>query len=697
LARYIAIPCFLKFFIIFTKTQITQHMHLVFPTLRTTALWLFLSVFFAFSLQAQQEPEPPIKFGKLSDADRAFTKYEKDTDANAVVLCDFGKTRVFYDDQVGFYVQYTRHRRIKIFKKEGIEYANNQIILALGREKVLSLKAASYNLENGRWLETKMDKTSIFEEKYNEYNKQVKFTIPNVKEGSIIEYEYFLSKDSYQVKDWYFQGVLPRVYSEYRFQCPNYFGYTRISQGFTPYTINEHNTVRFAQTGMASIGKTNPLYDYNLEMYRWVQKDVPAFKDETYIASSENYLTKIEFQLAYYQFPGGIVEKFFTTWEDLVKKLGEDEKFGKRLKKSGAGEDLVKAITQNKTDPKERAQAIYDYVKSTYKWNGEYDCVAQQSLKDLMKSKTGSSADINLFLINLLKTNGLEAQPILISTRSNGILNPAYPILSKFDDVIATVKIGAEDILLDATNPVRPMNMLPYSALNGDGVLVNISEKTFKWVPLQNSFKATSYLNIETSIGSDNQLTADISNIERGYDALNAMKTIKDKNEESFFKETYKKLLANGKIIAQSTENNGTEVFKSKIKITTSDYIDVAGNLIYFNPMLNFGLENTPFKALERQYSIDFVYPKEEIYQFSLTIPKGYKATELPKSTRLAWKDGSLKFDYIVEATDQKIVIKSKTSLKNSIFTPDAYAQLRDFYGKMTAKHAEQIILTKIK
>ncbi len=117
--------------------------------------------------------------------------------------------------------------------------------------------------------------------------------------------------------------------------------------------------------------------------------------------------------------------------------------------------------------------------------------------------------------------------------------------------------------------------------------------------------------------------------------------------------------------------------------------------MLYLNPILSFGTKENPFKAQERQYPVDFVHPKDETYLFSLTIPKDYKVSEVPKSTRIAWQDGSIKFDYIVDVTEQKIAIKTKTVLKNPVFSAAAYPELRDFYGKIAAKHNEQIVLIK--
>jgi Domain of Unknown Function with PDB structure (DUF3857)/Transglutaminase-like superfamily len=667
--------------------------------LHVTLSWWGIALLFlvAHTTHAQKEPEPPITFGKLSEADKSITKYDKDPDATAVVLCDYGKSEVQFDQTAGFFMKYSCNRRIKIFKQEAAnQYANGQILLSIpSREALISLKATAYNLENGHWMETKMDKSSIFQEKYDENRKQVKFSIPNVKAGTIIEYEYSLNKDSHRVRDWYFQSNIPKIHSEYRFTTPNYFGYTLIFYGFTPFAINDKIEEITYETGANSMAGRSTTH--KTEKYRWVQQHVPAFKDEVYIASSEDYLSRVEFQLAYYQFPRGMMETYFSTWEDLVKKLRESEYFGRKTKKSGTSEDIIKEITQGKNDSKEKVQAIYDYVKNTYKWNERHDFIAEQSLKDLQKSKLGTSADINMALISLLKTCDMDANPILISTRDNGKINPQYPILDKFDDVIAHVKIGNEELILDATDPVRPMNMLPYDALNGNGFFINMNDKTFKWLPLQNSFKAMKHTTVDVTIDDAQQMTTNIAKVDRGYDAIGAMKTIKNKGENEFFKEIYKDFLANGKMIEKKVENNGTEVLKYNAKLTTTDFIETSGNLIYLNPMLSFGVKENPFKAQSRQYPVDFVHPKDDTYLFSLAIPKGYKMSEVPKSTRMAWQDGSVKFDYIVDVTEQKIAIKTKIVLKNPIFSAASYPELRDFYGKIAAKHNEQIVLTKIK
>ena len=55
-----------------------------------------------------------------------------------------------------------------------------------------------------------------------------------------------------------------------------------------------------------------------------------------------------------------------------------------------------------------------------------------KSVKDLLSSKTGNSAEINLFLAGMLNAAGIEAYPVITSTRSNGKIQSDYPFLQPF-------------------------------------------------------------------------------------------------------------------------------------------------------------------------------------------------------------------------------------------------------------------------
>ena len=126
--------------------------------LRSTILCV-LSTIFSLSLFAQ---DAPIKFGKIEMADLQMKVYPKDTAAEAVILCDYGQSYHQYNSTVGLQMIYERHRRIKIFKKSGYEWATHSIATSnsksgSGKEFVNDLRGATYNLIDGKMVTDKLN------------------------------------------------------------------------------------------------------------------------------------------------------------------------------------------------------------------------------------------------------------------------------------------------------------------------------------------------------------------------------------------------------------------------------------------------------------------------------------------------------------------------------------------------------------
>ena len=95
--------------------------------MRTLILTFCLAVLVNLSANCQQDE---MKFGKIDMDELTMTVYQKDTTANAVVLGDYGNVFFKYNISDGnWYLYFERHRRIKILKKPGYDWANHEIFL----------------------------------------------------------------------------------------------------------------------------------------------------------------------------------------------------------------------------------------------------------------------------------------------------------------------------------------------------------------------------------------------------------------------------------------------------------------------------------------------------------------------------------------------------------------------------------------
>jgi hypothetical protein len=249
--------------------------------MKVNLLIIFLSSFACQAGIAQEKPN--VKFGKVSPEDFAPKVYSIDSNANAIVIADIGSSRIVGNTKGWFSLEYKRYRRVRLLNKNGFDIASEEIPLysnGQDEEKLSDIRAVTYNLENGKVVETKMDKDNIFKDKLDKNLVVKKFTFPNIKEGSIIEYEYTITSDYLRnLQPWEFQGNYPTLWSEYDLRLPSFFNYAFLSQGYQKFFVatrkesGENFSVTF-QNGT----EANDHYSFsaNVTDYRWVIKDAPA-------------------------------------------------------------------------------------------------------------------------------------------------------------------------------------------------------------------------------------------------------------------------------------------------------------------------------------------------------------------------------------------------------------------------------------
>ena len=197
--------------------------------LLTTSIALFI-------INCQAQDKTPVKFGKISAEDFKTSVYSIDSNAAAVVIADIGTSSITGNSKGWFSIEFRHFKRIHILKKGAYDLADVEIPLytdGRNEEQLHNLKAYTYNIENGKVVEVKLDsKSGVFQDKLSKNHLVKKFTFPAIKEGSIIEYEYTVQSDFiFNLQPWEFQGAYPRLWSEYNVSIPEFLYYVFLSQG----------------------------------------------------------------------------------------------------------------------------------------------------------------------------------------------------------------------------------------------------------------------------------------------------------------------------------------------------------------------------------------------------------------------------------------------------------------------------------
>jgi hypothetical protein len=653
-----------------------------------------------------------ITFFNVKPPDFSMANLQVDTSNGAVIIADVGKSYFEGNSKGWFSLVFEHKRRVRIIDKKGFDLASVSIPLYFSKngeseERLESLKGITYNLEDGKVVESKLDKDNVFKEKSDDFHNVKKFTMPAVREGSIIEYSYIIRSDYlFNLQPWVFQDEYPRAWSEYQVTIPAFFKYVVLNQGYFPFHIksNEeyqgHYTVRQQNNGVVEgtgFSKRDDIYEIptSNKISKWVIKDVPAMKEEKFTSSVRNHLTRVEFQLAAYNFPGAPYKPVMGSWETLSMELLRDKDFGAELSASNNWmENDLKTVAQNTADKKAEAVAIYNYVKTNFKNKGNKGIYLSQPLKQTFKNKFGHVSDLNLLLTAMLMNRGFNSVPVILSTRAHGATNSIYPLINQYNYVISKLTIGTEAFLLDASQPYLGFNKLPVYCYNGAARV--ISSGTPIELLEADSISEDNYTSILLNADPANPLSwKGIVMSTVGYnESSNIRNSILEKGKDQYIKQVQDSYA--GDIVAEDVQLSLLDKCDGPVKVQYA--LKIANNksdVLYFSPMLNEGMKENVFKSSDRQYPVEMPSRINENYELRLEIPEGYAIDELPKSARVTFNENEALFEYLISKTEKEITLKTVLRFNRANFLKDDYESLRGFFDYIVKKHAEQIVFKK--
>lgn len=642
-------------------------------------------------------------FGKVSKEELEETFYPTDSSAKAAYLYKNRRTYYQYVEGEGFSLITEIHERIKIYNKGGFNYATKRIGLYTGAnaEALSELKAITYNLVGGNILKDKLNKGQLFEVNRSKSYKEQKFTMPNIKTGCIIEYKYIITSPYiYNIQDYVFQHAIPVRKMEAEFSAPEYYVFKINSRGFINIDITkeqEPDEILFThKTRSGAVSRTEYSYrklEFTQNISKYSVSNVPALKNEPYVNNIRNYRSSIDYELSFVKMPDSEVKAYSTTWEDVVRKVFESPNFGGQLKKTGYFEKDLKEVIANHNSPKDRAKAIFRFIKRRMKWNRKSSKYTKKGVKKAYESKIGNVSEINLMLTAMLRYANLNANPVLVSTRDYGI--PLFPTREGYNYVVTRVKIDNEVILLDATLKYGAFNVLPSRALNWKGRVIreNGDSGLVDLYPKEKSMKSiTMNFSLDDMGTIDGAMRTTLTN----HKALDFRRRYQKKNEEKFISKMEERY--GDMEVLDFNVKNVNDVNKPVIetcKFSLENQADKVGNSLYFSPLLFLRTAKSDFKLEEREFPVDFVYPQFYKFMINIGIPEGYKIESIPKALSIALPDNLGAFTYKVLVNDITIQIIVSSKMNEAIVKANYYKILKDYFSQMIAKQDEQIVLTK--
>lgn len=636
-----------------------------------------------------------IKYGKVSTDELKMTRYDNDTTADAIILYDLGYTTYEYLTD-NFVIQQELKQRIKILKQSAVDRATISVpyYYASGGDCdfVTNLEACSYNLQDGKVVKTKLEKKYVFIEEVNSHTRLMKFSIPNVKVGSVIEFKYNKSSNHiYDLPSWSFQTDIPIVYSNYEIQVPEYFIFQKETHGFEKIEFSQSVESQQFNIGVTTQGPMT--VTCNSQNLKFFAHNMPAIKDEPFVWYKNEFIASVNFEISATHFPGSMYQPYSQTWENLEQSIYGKSDLGDNIKIRNPFKDQISVLLDTVKTEKTKIERIYSFVKDHIKWNESYS-FSGNGWKDAVKNKTGDNGQINIVLLSILKSAGFTAYPVLIRRRSQGRLPFTYPSFDKLTTfIVAAQTSDGKTYYMDGSAIYGGLNMLPIDVLV-DRARVLEPTVSKKWVDFTKMSRNKSVYIINSKLDKDGEMTGTVKSIHTNQLAYSYKSRFFNAKDSASFVEKYEN---NNALKIESMIINGKEPMSNLVEenMTFKKSVNVQGDFMYINPMVFTHLDKNPFTQSLRKLPIEFDFPYSFQLSSTIQIPDNFTVEEIPKSLKITLMDDAGVCVFQAIKDNNIIQLNYKFELNQIVFFPENFEVIKNFFAQVAIKNSELVVLKK--
>ena len=620
---------------------------------------LLITLFLSVTLLSQLNPKT--KWGNLSTAEIDYKEVPFEKDAPAVILYEKGDMTIARLDN-----QNIIYKRIKILTEEGKKFANQEILYhdLYNFDEIRYVKAQSINIVDGKEVRTSVKNSEIYDTEVSGTLRSKRFAIPNVKVGTIIEFEYtHFSKNNYYFEPWRFQHEIPTLYSTFQINIQAAYEFMPICSG--------EKIVKYARENEKLRNHRNV----------WTIQDVPSIDKIDYTYNKQDAAEKIFFQLKGYININRDHVTEMMSWTDLNKKiLDYDDK--------NIDNAIVRKLSLNISpglNEIDQIEKVLAYLRKNHSWNNYYSQTSSQSMENLDKNKRGNSADLNLLLNQLLKSKKIHAQLVLVSLRDNGRVKKVFPFSNQFNTYINLITLNSgETILVDALYPdEKDYKFIPLNNFNQWGLILSRGKETF----VNMNPVLSEYHSLQNYTFKDGKFLLTQNDKRNGY-----------------FKENIKDLLG---IQPYNLQENSLDIFVNELRRDSRESDDnfemeriisesvAPGSFMNIENPLRSVISQFQLKEQTRERALEFNFPFYYKTDVVIEIPDGFKV-EIPQNFNVHNQTPTKDLVYFqsAEIKDGKLVMHIEFYLGKAVYDQN-YAQIKAFFDKTNLDVNKDLLLKK--
>jgi hypothetical protein len=630
----------------------------------------------------------------------AKSSYEIDPDAAAVVLYEKGAVEITRSTNK-YQKKFTVYRLIKVLKSSAFNEGDINFQYYNSNAYLGKTHGTTYNLVNNLAQKTPLEKSSVYHRVIGENIYELKFAMPAVKEGSIIEYSYEINSDmTLMMPAWFFQSEYPVLRSEYELTYPFVYNFMTILQ--TRSTFKEYPNRKSAINENANAYKiATRLSNQSEGIILWGQKDLPAAINEPFISSLSNHIERLDIQLSEYADYTAVQGKqsVINDWNKFTTRLLEWDDFGAPYKeKKEYLEPIVSTFTKKAGSDLDKAKAIFNYCRNDFQCIDTISFTTEKKLRTVFSSKQGNSAEINLLLISMLKKAGYTAVPVVLSTLGHLKADDSYPMINRFNHIICALYLGNNRYFLDASNKYNPFGVLPTYCYNGYARIVD-KELADSITISSNMLKERNIIKVNIKNITDTAIDIKITAIQGMITSRLTRRQIDgdEKKKQDYVNEqmaTFPERMTLESFSFDALHDPDTNL---TFNITLHKRFDKPTTTIYTPTDYIKYFEESPFKSMKRTLPIELPYQMDYIYTLDVELPQNYMIEDLPKPSIITFEGNKMSFKHLATYSKEinRLTVTSRFTTNTTYFPRVDYEPVRQFFEKMIYETNQKLTIKK--
>jgi hypothetical protein len=595
------------------------------------------------------------------------------------------------------------YARIKVLTEKGKELATVELPYVQGNWKISDVSGRTIHPDGSIYPLTGKPEDLLSEKVGDLQLKRKVFTLPNVEVGSILEYRYQIryDDDHFSSPSWEIQKPYFVHKAHYQFLPFEAFMAGSAARQSNLYLTDERgrtvNTLIWWKRLPPGVDvKTDIGGHYSVDV-----TDVPAIPDEEWMPPIDSYLYKVLF---YYKAAGNATE----FWVNEAKYWQKDvDHFAEPSKAIHAAVDGLLAPGDSDTD---KARKLYAAVQALD--NTDFSRVRSESemkqlkikaakrAEDTWSQKSGSSDDIALLYLAMLRAAGLTAYAMKVVDRSERDFDPGYMDFDQLSDTLVVLSVAGKDTVLDPGEKMCPFGVLSWKHANVRGIRESPQGLGIGQTPAQNYPDNSTERTADLTLDEHGGIRGSGSIVMVGQAALHwrqiALENDTDEVKKRFDKEL-ESIFPDG---VEAHVNHFLGLDQPDVNLIAM--IDIKGSLgtsmskrLLLPGFLFDTRARVPFANQEKRLeAVDMHYPERVTDIVNYDLPAGMTVEGAPQDNKVVWAGHAV---YVVKSQSSpgKLTIANSEARGFDLATPDQYQDLRGFYQKVAAADQEQVVLSQ--